>query len=167
MAAGCARDEGRRLDRFQLGSILQPLFQQQLGRRTVQTAAAITLQAVALSSSPAAAVFIHPGKWQLQGSGKAHAVSTAVFRLRRQGPLGIQGKTHHESLNTPADAMFLQHLQICVERSAVQGRQGGHTDPQRITACQADAPATDVETENGADCHQDQRRPVKGVGIGV
>ena len=62
MTARDARRWGRRRDRFELGPLLQPLFEEQRSRSAVQAPCAITDKTMAFACSPGAAVFIHPSQ---------------------------------------------------------------------------------------------------------
>jgi hypothetical protein len=64
-----ARPSRHRLGRFKRRPILEPLFKQQRRRRTVESTGSITLQTMAFSSRPSAAVLIHPSQGKPQGLG--------------------------------------------------------------------------------------------------
>jgi hypothetical protein len=83
------------------GTVLQPLFQQQGGGGTVQSAGAITPQTELFGGRPAAAVLIHPGQRQAQGLSEAEAIAATVLGLGSGTLLGIQGQPHHEGLHRP------------------------------------------------------------------
>jgi hypothetical protein len=64
-----ARPSSHRLGRFKRRPILEPLFKQQRRRRTVESTGSITLQTMAFSCRPSAAVLIHPSQGKPQGLG--------------------------------------------------------------------------------------------------
>ena len=66
MAAPGAWSGSHELGRFEIRPLPQPLLKQQGGSRTVQTSAAVTIQAKAFTCSPGTAVFVDPGQGKLQ-----------------------------------------------------------------------------------------------------
>ena len=110
------------LGRFELRPLAQPLLKQQSGSRTVQTSAAVTIQAMAFPCSPGTAVFVDPGQGKLQRRGQPQSVATAMLCLLRRSSGVIQGKTNHKPLNRTPLTVLLQQRRITAVIAAVQGR---------------------------------------------
>jgi hypothetical protein len=130
---------------FRFRTFLQPLLQQQSCRGTVEFAAAISRQTLALGGGPAAAVFIHPRHRQVKGQGQSSAVTPAVFGLRRRLLSGVEGQSHHQSSHLALQDQSSEAVEVVIEGSPCQGGQGGDRDAQRITSRQANAPPPHIK----------------------
>ena len=97
-----------------------------------------------LGGSPAAGVFIHPGKGQGQLACQALPVAQAVAGLGCDLTLVVQGEAHHQGRDLPLAHQLAQVVLIVGEPSPGQGGQGGHREPEPVATCQADAAATHV-----------------------
>ena len=155
------------MDRFQRRPIPQPLLKQQSCCCTVESAAAVPGQTMALSGSPCTGMLVNPGQGELKDIRQTLLVTTAVDRLRGGLAFSIQRKTHHKTCHSTLQTMFTDDGQIKFKGLSVNGLQRCDGDPKRVTTGKANPPPADIETENRTRRRHDQRRPRLGVGKGV
>ncbi len=130
------------------------------------------MQAETLSGGPTAAVLVHPGDRERvptsrQRSSQAQAITAAMASLIGWLASVIERQADHQGLDPALAQKGQQPLAIHLGTGPLQRRQGGDAQPERITASQADAAASDVEGEGrtGSRCrHSAQEHSTHGRG---
>ena len=138
----------RHLDWLRLGSIGQPLFQEQGCCGAVKSSTAITMQMMAFSGSPATAVLVHKGHGKGQGTGQTNSVALAVFRLLGGVAELIERESHHQCFDPAFSAKLLKLTQIFTEDPPFQSVQWRHSHSKCVTSSQSDPPAAHIKAEN-------------------
>ena len=138
----------RHLDWLRLGSIGQPLFQEQGCCGAVKSSTAITMQMMAFSGSPAAAVFVHKGHGKGQGTSQTNSVALAVFRLLGGFAELIERESHHQRFDPAFSAELLQLMEIVTEDPPFQRVQWCHSHSKRVASSQSDPSAAHIKAEN-------------------
>jgi len=135
---------------FGLGSIPQPLFQQEGSGCAVEPSTAVAVEPMGLAGLPAAGVFIHPGQRQgvagiAQGLLQLQAIAAAMQGLSRWLLVAVQRQAYHQQLHPPFQHQGQEPGEVGGEIAAGHGLQGCHGDAERITAGQTDPPSAYIE----------------------
>ena len=137
----------RRLDWLRFRSIGQPLFQEQGCSGAVQSPTAISVQAMALPSGPAAAVLVHKSHRKCQCASQPDSVALTVSGLHGGVSLVIEWETNHQRLHPTFSTELLQLPEVVAERTTVQGIEWCDSQSQGVAACQSDAFAAHIKAQ--------------------